>query len=247
MKKTFKHLIIYFFIIYSCNIINKKINSDQNSLNFNFTVSQSAILNKIIKDFDSILNLRYKGSMRLYLINLSKSHNTLKTKINKNWTAYSYIRDLKKTKLLEEMYLKKNQKYKANLKIKKWVDSIRNSRLEKADLDAHIISELDLNERLFCNEINYKNIDSQANKTPKIFDNYYGKFYYGLYKSLKHEDVKIKKLIANIVKLEGIYPFIYIDYVISTFNEKELSNKLFKLIIFSEIILPNIIRVDDCC
>ncbi|QTD36392.1 hypothetical protein JL193_09490 [Polaribacter batillariae] len=245
MRKLF-----YFFTLtllaYCCvtKVVNKKTNQNLIQSNIHFSKNQHSVLTEILNNFNTILEKKYDNRMYLYLLKLKGNYDTdtLKEEIERDWSCCEFVKKLRESKLLREMYKKENQKFVPILKVKKWVDSIRNSKLEFNEPSFSNIEEKDLK------DINlFTNFNIQENNKLRIFNNYLGKFYYILYKSLSYRDKNIKKIIIEIVKLDGVSPLFYVNYAISTFDEKELNNSTLKLIIFNEIILPNLLNPDICC
>lgn len=235
---------LIFLFFKNCPSENIKSKEDQNNLKSYFSSDQLTVMMKVIDNFDSIVKLNHNGKISLYLLELKRTYNNkaAKNQVINYWGSNNFIKEFKKVNLLREVYKKQNQKYLPSKEIIKWVDSIRNYDEKVTKSDISTISGL-IEDDLSKNYTNNR-IDSLLNNDNSrivLLDNYYGKFHYGLYKSLTSKHQKTKNLIIEIVKSDGIHPSVYIDYIVSNFNEKELNNHSFKLIIFSEIILPHLV------
>ncbi len=225
----------------------KYIYNFENSLNKN----QILAINNLIESFDSVLIKKYSTT-------ITKPEKRILEFVNKLIYYYKvhdynsirkycefilpHIKSIKDNGLVREIWIPKNSNYKPLIKVKKWSDSIK-----KVNNQSFLISELedvsniDLNKNALniidtINNIKVDNID----KHHFMYElNNNGLLYYSIYKASSSSDKKIKEHVLNRINNENIAPILSLIAIRNSFEEKEMNNDLFKIIILFEFILPN--------
>jgi len=256
-KLIFKTLILLLFV--SCNksskVFSQKKDYKLKDYNLEKYLIKSKVnsLNKLINDFDAYLKDSYLEissseermfeftndllkSYEFYSQNVTESNRNTLFKGQKILNNISFffplIKNLKETKLLDDILIKGNNTFERSDTINTWINSI----LLKKGIEI-------IDKKLYSAKIDSVKDNKTKKNSTKYEYNCKSVYYYSLYKSSKLSENLIREYIEHIVSsdCERFLSQDYLQRFIKFMPKKDFDRPLLKVIIFTEFYLPLIL------
>lgn len=255
--KITNSILILLLIVFSASCGQLKSNNIKKQhylrLENNLSKVQVKIINNLIMSFDSALVVRYPNiiipekRVNQFIDELIGLYKKQEYGVVKKKCGFisPHLISIKKSGLLDEIWVSRNSNYKSLYKITKWLDSINKIINHSTPIsEIEDVNYIDLNKNSYIiidtiRGVNDKLINNQHSFNYEL--NFNGLFYYSIYQASGESNEKIKIYIINRIDANNISPILSLIKVQNLFEEKEMNNTLFKTIILFEFVLPNFI------